>query len=51
MKYATGMETCTKIHFFVYLQPSVNNLAILTLQFDDVIVKTIYSRSYYTALA
>ena len=32
---------------FVYLQPSVNknsyNLAILTLKFDDVTVKTIYS--------
>ena len=31
---------------FVYLQPNVNknseNLAILTLQFDDVTVKTIY---------
>ena len=32
---------------FVYLQPSVNkdsqNFAIVTLQFDDVTVKTIYS--------
>ena len=45
-------ETCYgngnlyKDFFFVYLQPSVNrnswNLAILTLQFDDVTVKTIY---------
>ena len=24
MKHATGMETCTKIYFFVYLQSSVN---------------------------
>ena len=24
MKHATGMETCTKILLFVYLQPSVN---------------------------
>ena len=46
MKYAAGMKTCAKIYLFVYLQPSVNknsqNLGILTLQFDDVIVKTIY---------
>ena len=35
---------------FVYLQPSVNrnslNPAILTLQFDDVTVKTIYTFPY-----
>ena len=46
-------ETCDgngnlyKDLFFVYLQPSVNknsyNVAILTLQFGDVTVKTIYS--------
>ena len=46
-------ETCYgngKLHkdlLFLYLQPSVNknswNLAILTLQFDEVNVKTIYS--------
>ena len=24
MKHATGMETCAKIYFFVYLQPTVN---------------------------
>ena len=44
MKHATGMETCTKIYFF-YLQSSINknslNLAIFTLQFDDVTIKTI----------
>ena len=49
MKHATGMETCPQLHkdlLFVYLQPCVNknslNLAILTLQFDDITVKTIY---------
>ena len=35
---------------FVYLQPSVNrnsqNLAILTLSFDDVTAKNIYCRTY-----
>ena len=40
------METCTKIYFLFFFQPSVNkisqNLAILTLQFHDVTVKTIY---------
>ena len=32
MKRATGMETCSNLQ----------NFAILTLQFDDVTVKTIY---------
>ena len=49
VKDATGMETCTKM-FFVYLQPSVNknsqNLAVLTLQFDDVTVKIIYTKNH-----
>ena len=48
MKHGTGMEPCTKIYFLFTFNP-VNirirkNLAILTLQFDDVTVKTIYSR-------
>ena len=39
MKHATGMEICTKIYFlFIF-----NLEAILTLQFDDVTVKTIYN--------
>ena len=42
--YGTG--NLYKDLFFVYLQPGVNknsqNLAILTLQFDDVTGKTIY---------
>ena len=46
MKHASGLKTCTKIYFLDYLQPSVNknsqNLATLTLQFDEVTVKTIY---------
>ena len=47
MKRVTGMKTLYKDLLFVYLQPSVNknsqNLAILTLQFDDITVKTIYT--------
>ena len=43
--YGTG--NLDKDVLFGYLQPSVNknswNLAILTLQFDDVAVKTIYT--------
>ena len=46
MKHATGLETCNKNVFIVYLQLCVNknlqNLAISTLQPDDVTVKTIY---------
>ena len=45
MKHGTGLY---KGLLFVYLQRSVNknswNLAILTLQFDDVTVKTIYNK-------
>ena len=45
MKHASGLETCAKIYFFIYLQPSVRknsqNRAILTSPFDDVTVKTI----------
>ena len=46
MKHVTGMETCTQTYFlfkFNLVQIKVSyNLAILTLQFDDVTVKTIY---------
>ena len=42
-----GNENVYKDLLFVYLQPNVNqnlqNLAILTLQFEDVTVKTIYT--------
>ena len=48
MKHASGLNTCTKIYIFIYLQPAVNknsqNLAIFTLQFDDLTVKTIIIR-------
>ena len=39
MKHATGMETYTKIFFWCIF----NLVAILTVQFDDVTVKTIYN--------
>ena len=39
MKHVTGMETCTKIFFWCIF----NLVAILTVQFDDVTVKTIYN--------
>ena len=46
IKTCYGTGKLYKDLFFVYLQPSVNknvqNLAILTLQFDGVTVKTIY---------
>ena len=47
MERAAGLETCTKIYIlFTAVQPSViknsQNLAILTLQFDEVTMKTIY---------
>ena len=42
---ASGLDTCTKIYFLINFQPRVNknslNLAILTLQFNDVTLKTI----------
>ena len=51
MKHVTGMETCTQTYFlfkFNLVQIKVSyNLAILTLQFDDVTVKTIY-RSWWS---
>ena len=49
MKHATEMETCTKIYFlfiFNLMQMRIlKNLAILTLQFDEVTVKTIYNNN------
>ena len=49
MKHATEMETCTKIYFLFIFNPMqmriLKNLAILTLQFDEVTVKTIYNNN------
>ena len=46
MKDATGLKTSTKIYFFGLLHPGVHTnsegLAILILEFDDVMVKTLY---------
>ena len=48
MKDSTGLETSTKIFFFGHLQPGVHKnlkgLAILFLEFDDVMVKALYSQ-------
>ena len=49
MKHATEMETCTKIYFLfifnlMYMRIR-KKLAILTLQFDEVTVKTIYNNN------
>ena len=44
-----GIGSLQKDLFFIYLQPSVNknsqNLAVLTLQFHDVNMKTIFSKT------
>ena len=46
MKDATGLKTSTKIYFLGLLHPGVHTnsegLAILILEFDDVMVKTLY---------
>ena len=46
MKCATGMKTCTKIYFLFIssLVQVIPPIAILTLRFDDVTVKTIYKK-------
>ena len=53
MKHATEMETCTKIYFLFIFNPMqmriLKNLAILTLQFDEVTVKTIYNNNIINA--